>query len=386
MTNIKQETESNEILPSVDADLSIFPNNSEYFNAKHPIPQLNNNSKVNTSNEQQINTDNWFIPFDSNLKRECSQTFLPRTRSFSFDLSNLYSLNNGDNTNNVSQTPFFNTTFTHNDLNFTEALYSNKRSNNGNVDESQLANVMSGETSTSLGDEDSSNSDSIIFSPRTFLSRPSSISPDSLNEIVDSVIKSKKVGKERKLHVKKVKASHNDIERKYRLGINDKIVQLRNLVPTIRYGFKEISNIPLEQSDIDALDGLEPTKKLNKGTILNKTIEYIKHLEAKCEQYKNLNSELTNRLASNQFVVVPPSSIASSKSSKSVSSTVVTPSIKNKSQPQNATMQQDFNTNVEDDRLVGNKQYESISPLTKVFIENNSGNDGNNLFEFGNFS
>ncbi|KAG0669839.1 hypothetical protein C6P45_003234 [Maudiozyma exigua] len=100
---------------------------------------------------------------------------------------------------------------------------------------------------------------------------------------------SSKVGKVKK---RKKKTSHNVIENKYRLNINDKISQLRDIVPTISVTYKELLKIPIEQQDIINLDGLEPTHKLNKGSILNKTIEYIKHLQKRCDEYKGRNELL----------------------------------------------------------------------------------------------
>lgn len=43
--------------------------------------------------------------------------------------------------------------------------------------------------------------------------------------------------------------------------------------------------------DID-LEGLEPARKLNKGTILAKSIEYIKFLELKNDRMKQEHDEL----------------------------------------------------------------------------------------------
>lgn len=43
------------------------------------------------------------------------------------------------------------------------------------------------------------------------------------------------------------------------------------------------------------LEGLEPARKLNKGTILAKSIEYIKFLERKNERIKMEHRELVER-------------------------------------------------------------------------------------------
>lgn len=397
MSNIKQGADPNEFIPLVDSGLSIFPNGSRHFDDKHFSSQINN-QRIAHSNEQPLDINNGSMVIGDELKRETFQNFLPGTRSFSLDLSNLSSLNNTNDTDNLSHTVIFNPAFTQNDFPSTNIL-SSKQLGDSNTDLESIG-VMLGDFTTSVGDEDS-NSDSALFSPRTFLSRPSSISSISLNECVEEIAKSKRIGKERKSRVKKVKVSHNDIEKKYRLSINDKIVQLRNLVPTIRYGFKELSNIPLDQSDIDALDGLEPTKKLNKGTILNKTIEYIKHLEAKCEQYKILNSEFTNRLANNQPITVLPASMSSSTPPSVISTTLVTPSVKPENHLSAISIPPEFNldilqnSSIDDNQLVVNnsnnnniniKQDESFSPLAKVSMDNDVGNGDNNLFKFESFT
>jgi hypothetical protein len=59
------------------------------------------------------------------------------------------------------------------------------------------------------------------------------------------------------------KTSHNMIEKRYRLKLNDKILSLRNAVPALR-----------GQSPDAVVPG-----KLNKGTVLSKATEYIKQLE-----------------------------------------------------------------------------------------------------------
>lgn len=96
---------------------------------------------------------------------------------------------------------------------------------------------------------------------------------------------------------RKEKTSHNVIEKKYRTNINDKIFQLREIVPTLRVAYKRYSGMPVLSQDATDLDGLEPARKLNKASILMKTIEYIEHLEFKCSQYKSENRRLRSNIS-----------------------------------------------------------------------------------------
>ncbi|QLL30831.1 hypothetical protein HG536_0A06460 [Torulaspora globosa] len=100
-----------------------------------------------------------------------------------------------------------------------------------------------------------------------------------------------KVGKKRK-----EKISHNIIEKKYRTNINDKIFQLREIVPTLRFAHKNCRGMPILAQDAEDLDGLEPARKLNKVSILMKTIEYIQHLESKCAAYRFENQQLKDNI------------------------------------------------------------------------------------------
>lgn len=91
---------------------------------------------------------------------------------------------------------------------------------------------------------------------------------------------------------KRERTSHNVIEKKYRTNINDKILQLRDIVPTLRVATKREAGLMITAEDHEELDGLDPARKLNKASILVKTIEYIRHLENKCEAYKYENTKL----------------------------------------------------------------------------------------------
>lgn len=107
-------------------------------------------------------------------------------------------------------------------------------------------------------------------------------------------------------HAFKQRKSHNVIEQRYRNKINDKFYHLQEVVPTLRIvdddSEREGSGVgtPPERENNDVhenndsimrtktidLEGLEPAKKLNKGTILTKSIEYIKFLELKNQNFQ----------------------------------------------------------------------------------------------------
>ncbi|KAI5964184.1 uncharacterized protein KGF55_002126 [Candida pseudojiufengensis] len=140
----------------------------------------------------------------------------------------------------------------------------------------------------------------------------------------------------------RVKSAHNVIEQRYRNKINDKFNALQESVPTLRVllirklkeknmkhrmksqqqdknneyddddemdeeeeDFENGSDLKIDgllsMNDIDEneiidLEGLEPARKLNKGTILAKSIEYIKFLENKNLNLKFENQNLLSRL------------------------------------------------------------------------------------------
>lgn len=83
--------------------------------------------------------------------------------------------------------------------------------------------------------------------------------------------------------LKPTKTSHNMIEKRYRLKLNDKILSLRNAVPALR------GQTP---------DAVVPGK-FNKGTVLSKATEYIKQLEQEKSdlerEVERLRGELESR-------------------------------------------------------------------------------------------
>jgi hypothetical protein len=87
---------------------------------------------------------------------------------------------------------------------------------------------------------------------------------------------------------KPMKTTHNMIEKRYRLKLNDKILSLRNAVPALR-----TSTSPPE----DLQTGRGAASKLNKGTVLTKATEYIQQLEHEKRQLQQEVSTLKEQLA-----------------------------------------------------------------------------------------
>lgn len=85
--------------------------------------------------------------------------------------------------------------------------------------------------------------------------------------------------KSRVTKIRKEKASHNMIEKRYRTNINQKILALRNCVPSLRCVVA--ANGCEQQPTNEDLEGLTPASKLNKATVLTKATEYIMHLQSR---------------------------------------------------------------------------------------------------------
>lgn len=106
----------------------------------------------------------------------------------------------------------------------------------------------------------------------------------------------------------RVKLAHNVIEQRYRNKINDKFTALQNSVPTLRVLARksgkarsdddesddDVETLPVGDAAED-LEGLEPARKLNKGTILAKSVEYIKFLEQKNDRLRMVHQLLVER-------------------------------------------------------------------------------------------
>ncbi|WBW72771.1 DNA-binding transcription factor, sterol regulatory element binding protein Sre1 [Schizosaccharomyces osmophilus] len=112
------------------------------------------------------------------------------------------------------------------------------------------------------------------------------------------------------------KTSHNMIEKRYRTNLNDRICELRDAVPSLRAAAALRCGVTLEEEE---LHGLAPARKLNKGTILAKATEYIRHLESKSKQLTKENKRLSDRLAFYEDPsMAPPPSDNNNKSSEPV--------------------------------------------------------------------
>lgn len=102
----------------------------------------------------------------------------------------------------------------------------------------------------------------------------------------------------------KPKLAHNVIEQRYRNKINDKFTALQQSVPTLRVATRRRKVSEDEEDEYgdddvsyqqENLEGLEPARKLNKGTILAKSVEYIKFLERKNAALKSEYVNLAER-------------------------------------------------------------------------------------------
>jgi hypothetical protein len=111
------------------------------------------------------------------------------------------------------------------------------------------------------------------------------------------------------------KVAHNAIERRYRNNINDRIGELKNVVPALykakirgrkgdRKSSEEDDDSPDEEEEqennngeYEVVEGVVVANKLNKATILHKATEYIYHLKHTNEIAKRENQVLQQILA-----------------------------------------------------------------------------------------
>ena len=77
------------------------------------------------------------------------------------------------------------------------------------------------------------------------------------------------------------KTAHNEIEKRYRNNINDKISELRDAVPSLRIMYKNSRGEDTTE-DREELEGLTPAHKLNKGTV-RAALASWRNTEVNCE-------------------------------------------------------------------------------------------------------
>ncbi|OBT67881.1 hypothetical protein VE03_02592 [Pseudogymnoascus sp. 23342-1-I1] len=92
------------------------------------------------------------------------------------------------------------------------------------------------------------------------------------------------------------KTAHNMIEKRYRTNLNDKILALRDSVPSLRVMTKSARGSD-GSTEVEDLEGLIPAHKLNKATVLSKATEYIRHLEKRTKRLAEENESMKARLA-----------------------------------------------------------------------------------------
>ncbi|KAL1864513.1 hypothetical protein VTK73DRAFT_5816 [Phialemonium thermophilum] len=117
--------------------------------------------------------------------------------------------------------------------------------------------------------------------------------PKPLPQRTTSTASSKQQSNAGDKHKEKAKpadrTAHNDIERKYRTNLKDKIAELRNAVPSLQT-MSEGAGEGGESSQ----QGRAP--KVSKGTVLTKATEYIHYLERRNRQIVQEHQELSRRL------------------------------------------------------------------------------------------
>ncbi|CAG8556743.1 2297_t:CDS:2 [Paraglomus occultum] len=88
------------------------------------------------------------------------------------------------------------------------------------------------------------------------------------------------------------KIAHNAIERRYRNNINDRINELKNVVPALNHHKHKDTKEIDDEEEAEEIDGIPAATKLNKATILRKATEYIIHLRKINQRFKEENENL----------------------------------------------------------------------------------------------
>ncbi|KAI1118345.1 helix-loop-helix DNA-binding domain-containing protein [Nemania sp. NC0429] len=95
------------------------------------------------------------------------------------------------------------------------------------------------------------------------------------------------------------RAAHNDIERKYRTNLKDKIAELRDAIPSLRA-------IPEDDDPNSPAGSSRTAPKVSKGTVLTKATEYIHQLERRNRSVAQKNEELARRLQAFEQLIGAP--------------------------------------------------------------------------------
>lgn len=119
-----------------------------------------------------------------------------------------------------------------------------------------------------------------------------SISPaQSVGSVTKKTQSTPASAKGRKATTKPRKTTHNAIEKRYRIRLNDKIAELRDSIPSLRAHSATNYDGRGDEFDDRLCEGVTVIK-VNKANVLEKATEYVKHLES-CN--RRLEAEL-NRI------------------------------------------------------------------------------------------
>jgi len=88
-------------------------------------------------------------------------------------------------------------------------------------------------------------------------------------------------------------AAHNMIEKKYRSNLNDKMIALRDSIPSLRTA---------ADSTADSADGKESSRKLNKAYILTEARDYIRYLKKRNKVLINKEKDLEAQIKAFQML------------------------------------------------------------------------------------
>lgn len=137
--------------------------------------------------------------------------------------------------------------------------------------------------------------------------------PQVKREVNSPTLKAESPGESEEYSKKggRTRSAHNIIEQRYRNRMNDKFTALQNCVPTLRVAARRgtktkndmdgdtdhyrTSDGEGEGNGNEDLEGLTPATKLNKATILTKSVEYIKFLERKNTRMQSEHQQLVER-------------------------------------------------------------------------------------------